>query len=146
MSTNDSEIRDFLAARKAAQESKDIDKLMACYADGIEYYDAVAPLRFVGAVEVRRNFLRWFDGYEGGIDLRTHDRVIVTDGDVAFANMLHRDSGRRKAPLQASVWVRETTCLRRVDGAWRITHEHVSIPIDPTTMRPWLPADKDQTP
>ncbi|GHG08093.1 hypothetical protein GCM10017667_44900 [Streptomyces filamentosus] len=31
------------------------------------------------------------------------------------------------------------------DGrAWRITHEHVSIPIDPATMRIWVPSDKDQ--
>ncbi|MFD0395436.1 hypothetical protein ACFQ3Z_38160 [Streptomyces nogalater] len=38
----------------------------------------------------------------------------------------------------------ETVCLRRSNGAWSITHEHISIPIDPATMRVWLPTDKDQ--
>ncbi|MFC9964242.1 hypothetical protein ACFVH4_08345 [Nocardia ignorata] len=27
--------------------------------------------------------------------------------------------------------MRETVCLRRVDGRWVITHEHISIPMKP---------------
>ncbi|MFE0857117.1 YybH family protein [Streptomyces mutabilis] len=88
--------------------------------------------------------VRWFDGYVGPISLETHDLTLVASGDTAFAHMLHRDSGERKGGLQASVWVRESVCLRRTYGAWSITHEHVSIPIDPATMTVWLPADKDQ--
>lgn len=138
------DIEAFFAGRAEAQESKDIDRLMKHYAPEIVYYDVVPPLRFTGHEEVRRNFQRWFDGYEGDITLETHDRTLVIDGDVAFVNMLHLDSGTRTGGVQSSIWVRETSCLRRVDGDWLITHEHVSIPINPETFQVWLATDKDQ--
>jgi uncharacterized protein (TIGR02246 family) len=137
-------IRAFLARRTEAQQAKDIDRLMDCYAPDAVYYDVVPPLRFTGKEEIRRNFLRWFDGYVGPIALETHDLHLVTSGDLAFAHMLHRDTGERKGGLQASVWVRESVCLRRTDGSWAVTHEHISIPVDPATFQVWLPADKDQ--
>ncbi|WP_189953602.1 YybH family protein [Streptomyces roseolus] len=142
--TSESEVRALLASRADAQQSKDIDRLMSFYASGAVYYDVVPPLRFTGTGEIRRNFLRWFDGYVGGIGLETHDLTLVTGGDTAFAHMLHRDSGERKGGLQASIWVRESVCLRKSGGTWSITHEHVSIPVDPATMTVWLPSDKDQ--
>ncbi|MFI8999332.1 YybH family protein [Streptomyces sp. NPDC053541] len=158
--TDKSVLEEFLARRAEAQQAKDIDGLMSCYAPDAVYYDVVPPLRFTGTEEIRRNFLRWFDGYLGPITLETHDRTLVVSGDAAFAHMLHRDTGERKGGVQASIWVRESVCLRRTGdgdgerggerdghgapGGWRITHEHVSIPVDPTTFRVWLPADKDQ--
>lgn len=30
-------------------------------------------------------------------------------------------------------WMRITVCLHREDGAWRVLHEHVSVPFDPMT-------------
>ncbi|MCM1948415.1 nuclear transport factor 2 family protein [Streptomyces sp. G2] len=144
MTTHESEIRALLARRAEAQQSKDIDRLMSFYADDAVYYDAVPPLRFTGTDEIRRNFLRWFDGYAGPISLETHDVTLAAGGGTAFAHMLHLDSGEREGGLQASIWVRESVCLRRTGGRWSITHEHVSIPVDPTTMTVWLPTGKDQ--
>ncbi|MEV8246581.1 YybH family protein [Streptomyces rochei] len=142
--THESELRALFASRADAQQTKDIDRLMSFYAADAVYYDVVTPLRFTGTDEIRRNFVRWFDGYVGPISLETHDLTLVAGEDTAFAHMLHRDSGERKGGLQASIWVRESVCLRRTHGAWSITHEHVSIPIDPATMTVWLPTDKDQ--
>ncbi|WP_395570404.1 YybH family protein [Streptomyces sp. BK79] len=144
MTHHESEIRTLLARRADAQQAKDIDRLMSFYAADAVYFDVVPPLRFTGTDEIRRNFLRWFDGYVGGISLETHDLTLAAGPDAAFAHMLHLDSGERKGGLQASIWVRESVCLRRLDGTWSITHEHVSIPVDPATMRVWLPADRDQ--
>jgi len=55
------------------------------------------------------------------------DRLDITDlsiaigGDIAFSHSLNRNGGR---------WVRWTACYRRIDGWWRIVHEHVSVPVD----------------
>ncbi|MFG2692488.1 YybH family protein [Kitasatospora sp. NPDC048407] len=145
--SSEAEIRALLERRHTAHQAKDLDLLMSFYTPGIVCYDAVAPLRFTGTEEVRRNFARWFDGYEGPISLQTHDLIVRVDGDLAFAFMLHLDSGQRKdTGLQAAVWVRETVCLLRTEGGWKIIHEHVSIPFDLTTFRPWLPAEKDDRP
>ncbi|MDX3226290.1 YybH family protein [Streptomyces sp. ME19-01-6] len=143
MTVNSSEVKASLESRIDAMQSKDIDRLMSFYASDIVYYDVVPPLRFTGIEEVRRNFVRWFDGYHGPIGLETHDLAIATHGDVAFANMLHLDSGKRKGGLQSSIWVRETVCLRHVNGKWLITHEHISIPINPTNLQAWFASDKD---
>jgi ketosteroid isomerase-like protein len=31
------------------------------------------------------------------------------------------------------MWVRATTCYRKLDGMWTIVHEHQSVPFDPNT-------------
>ncbi|MEC3915625.1 YybH family protein [Nocardia sp. CDC160] len=144
MTANDFALETFLKTRAEAQQSKDIDALMRHYPPDIVYYDVVPPLRFTGTAEVRANFLRWFDGYEGPISLDTHELTVVTEGDTAFANMLHLDSGTRKGGLQSAIWVRETTCLRRTNGQWLITHEHISVPINPINLQAWLPTEMNQ--
>ena len=31
------------------------------------------------------------------------------------------------------MWNRATLCFRKIDGKWRIMHEHDSVPFDPET-------------
>jgi ketosteroid isomerase-like protein len=128
MTSNESEIRALLDRRVDACQAKDIDSLMALYASNVVYYDVVPPLQFAGYDEVRRNFLRWFDEYDGAISLETHKLKIATSGDVAFAHMLHLDSGTRKNGPEGAVWLRSTVCCRRSSDKWLITHEHISLP------------------
>lgn len=135
----DSEINVFLESRVDASEAKDIERLMDHYSPDIVYYDVVPPLQFTGLAETRRNFERWFAGYEGPISLQTHDLNVAVSGDVAFANMLHLDSGVRTNGMESSIWVRSTVGCRRIDGRWLITHEHISLPIDMQTLHAWFP-------
>jgi ketosteroid isomerase-like protein len=79
---------------------------------------------------VRANFLRWFAEYDGPIGLETRDALSEASGDLAFAHMLHRDSGNRNVPGGEGFWLRSTSCLKRLAGGWAITHEHISFPID----------------
>jgi ketosteroid isomerase-like protein len=120
-----------LDRRVAACRVKDIDALMSLYDPDIVYYDIIPPHRFVGEEAVRRNFLRWFDEYEGGIELETDSLSVAVGGDVAFAHMLHPDGGTRRSGEDVEVWVRSTVCLQRTGSDWRITHEHISFPINP---------------
>lgn len=105
---------------------------MSLYSSDIVYFDVVPPLQgFIGTDAVRRNFLRWFDEYEGPIGLETRDLNIAMSGDVAFAHMLHLDKGNihfAKAGLEEA-WLRSTVCCRRSDQGWLIMHEHVSWPV-----------------
>lgn len=130
MNSGVSEIQALLDTRVDASKAKDIDRLMALYSPGIVYYDVVPPLHFTGIDEVRRNFQRWFDEYDGPIGLETHELDITAGEDVAFARMLHVDSGTRKDSVpQGAIWLRSTVCLQRSDGKWLITHEHISLPL-----------------
>jgi uncharacterized protein (TIGR02246 family) len=120
-----------LETRVEACRTKDIDLLMSLYSPDIVYFDIVLPHQFVGADAVRSNFMRWFAEYQGDIGLETHDLSVTVDGDVAFAHMLHADSGTRRGGQDMEVWLRATVCARRIDGRWQIIHEHVSFPMNP---------------
>jgi ketosteroid isomerase-like protein len=124
------EVMTVLDRRLDAMRAKDIDRAMAVYSPDIVYFDIVPPHQFVGAEAVRRNFLRWFAEYQGDIELDTQDLHIAVDGDVAFAHMLHPDSGTRRSGQNLTVVVRSTVCLRRTASQWLITHEHISFPMN----------------
>lgn len=130
MSDDQSGIEILLDRRVEACRDKDIDQLMSIFADEVVYFDVVPPLRFVGHDAVRDNFLRWFGEYDGPIRLETRDAAVAVHSDIAFAHMLHKDSGNRNRPDGKGFWLRSTSCLRRLQTGWRIVHEHVSLPID----------------
>lgn len=124
-----SDVQALLDIRVEASRAKDIDRLMSLYAPDCVYFDVVPPLQFTGAAAVRQNFLRWFAEYDGPIGLETSHQDVVVRGDVAFAHMLHFDSGNRSGEY-SGVWLRSTVCCQQIDGKWQITHEHISLPID----------------
>jgi ketosteroid isomerase-like protein len=128
MDSNYSEVSELLDNWLDASRAKDIDRLMSLYSADITYYDVVPPLRFAGRDEVRGNFLRWFDEYDGAIDLEPHDMTVVTSANVAFANLLVADSGTRNNGVEGTAWVRATVCCQRSSDGWFITHEHISMP------------------
>lgn len=130
------EVMAVLDARVEACRKKDIDGLMSLYSPDVVYFDVVPPLRFVGTDAVRRNFVRWFDEYDGPIGLETHHQDVAVHGDVAFAYMLHLDTGTVPASgaQERSLWLRSTVCLKRSGDTWLITHEHISLPVALDTM------------
>jgi ketosteroid isomerase-like protein len=93
MASAQSELQALLDNRVEACRTKDIDRLMSLYSPDIVYFDCVPPLHFTGSDAVRRNFVRWFNEYEGEIGLEVHDLNVVISGDVAFARNLVLDKG-----------------------------------------------------
>ena len=141
MTPNDSQVRALLDSRVDACQKKDLEQLMSHYSPDVVYYDVVPPLQYVGSADVRGNFERWFNEYTGPISMETHDLTIATGADVAFAHMLHLSSGTRKNGQQSSLWVRSTVCCQRSGETWLITHEHISVPINPQNRQAWSPAE-----
>jgi uncharacterized protein (TIGR02246 family) len=130
MTTNDPEIRALLDNYSAAIRAKDIDRLMSLYSPDIVYFDVVPPLRIVGAVAVRNNFLRWFDSFASTIGQDVRDSNIFSSGDAAVAYTLIRTSGTLKTAREIDYWVRATIACQRIDRRWLIAHEHISVPVD----------------
>jgi ketosteroid isomerase-like protein len=44
-------------------------------------------------------------------------------------------SGAMNNGTKIGYWLRWTACFRRIDGAWLIEHDHVSVPTDFATGR-----------
>jgi ketosteroid isomerase-like protein len=74
------EVRALLDRRSEAMRTKDIDQLMSVYSPDIVYFDAVPPLRYVGAAALRGRFLHWFDGWKGPIGREIHDLNVSASG------------------------------------------------------------------
>jgi ketosteroid isomerase-like protein len=62
------------------------------------------------------------------------DELEIHAGDnVAFCSFLYHVGGTLSSGDAVSMWVRATLGLRRIDGDWRIVHDHESVPWDPQT-------------
>ena len=68
-------------------------------------------------------------------EYEVRDLTITAEGNLAFVHSLNRLSGTLKGGNRTGFRVRATTCWRRIDGAWVITHDHVSVPLDVPTGR-----------
>src|SRR5262245_54722011 len=70
----------------------------------------------------------WLDTWDGPVDQESRDLTIATSGDLAFCHGLYKISARAKSDSQLiEWWQRITVCLRRINGAWKIAHEHTSV-------------------
>jgi ketosteroid isomerase-like protein len=55
---------------------------------------------------------------------------ITEGGDVAFCHSLNGVSGTNTGGKRVEMWWRATTCFRKIDGQWLVTHGHSSEPFD----------------
>jgi ketosteroid isomerase-like protein len=129
-STEEDQIRHLMAEREIAMRGRDAETIVARYSAGTVKFDLSPPLQHTGAEVVDVNRLRtWFAGFDGPIEYEIRDLSVTAAADLAFAHSLNRLSTTPKgSPQPFNLWFRATVCLRRVDGAWQITHEHNSTP------------------
>ncbi|MEE2030783.1 nuclear transport factor 2 family protein [Rhodococcus sp. CC-R104] len=110
----------------AARNTKDVDRLCACYAQGTALFDLAPPLRKTGPDA--QMWEQWFSGFDGPLDCEIRDLTVETAGDLAFCHGLSRLSARTPEGETFTLWFRVTFGLRRFDGDWLIVHEHQSTP------------------
>jgi len=116
-----------------AVDAKDIEGVMACYAPGIVAFDAMPPLRCVGAEAYRKNWELGFEMCDGHGEFETRDMNLAVGGDVAFCHRLNHMTGTDPDGKEFDCWIRWTVCFQKMHGKWLIAHEHISAPIDMET-------------
>ena len=131
-------VRRLAEDRCQAIRQRDIEGTMASVAETAVMFDVVDPLHHPDACGMRRRMEDWFEGFAGPIGLEIKERVVAADGDTAFSYSLNRYSGDLKSGGSTDMWVRATACYRFKDGAWRLVHEHLSVPFDRNTGKPSL--------
>ena len=128
--TDEAQIRALIEERVKAIREKDVGALMSHHAPDVVTFDALDPLRYVGAGAVRERADEWLSRYQGAIGYEVRDLGITAGGGVAFCHYLYRVSGTMTNGREVDMWVRSTVCFRRTNGKWMITHEHTSVPFD----------------
>jgi len=129
----EAEIHALMNDRIEAVHAKDAARLVSHHAADVVAYDLLEPLQYRGSVDLRRRAQQWFDGYDGPMTYEIRDLVVVPGHGVAFCHGLHHVAGRLRTGQQVDMWWRATQGFRRIDGQWRIVHEHSSVPFDMTS-------------
>lgn len=101
----------------------DIPRLLKNRSDDIVMYDVPEPTQSVGIAAYEASWRLFFDHNPPGPEcFILRDIQIVAGEDVAYAFGLLNIGG-------GEAHCRVTLGLRRIKGAWQVTHEHHSMPI-----------------
>jgi ketosteroid isomerase-like protein len=122
----EAEIRALVDHWANAIRAKDVDGVMAHYAADSVTFDLAPPLMSTGADAP--GLRAWFATWRGGLGYEIRDLTIFADADAAFCHSLNRLSGTKTDGEKNDIWFRLTLGFRNVGGAWKIAHQHESVP------------------
>ncbi len=126
-------IRKLLERRVEAVRAKDAARATELASADFVLFDVVNPLRTMGAEAPRKRAAEWFASFEGPIGFEIRDLEIDANADIAFSYGLSHVSAKTKSGHPLDMWWRWTACYRKIDGSWKQTHEHNSVPFDTAT-------------
>jgi ketosteroid isomerase-like protein len=101
-------------------------------------FDMVPPIQHDGIGAVRRLWATTLAAFVPPLEYEVHQLDITVGGDVAFARCLNRFGGRQTDGKRSSSWLRSTFGLRKLEGKWKLLHEHISVPFDMETGKAML--------
>ncbi|HEU4665736.1 MAG TPA: nuclear transport factor 2 family protein [Dokdonella sp.] len=133
-------MRQVLARYAQAVLARDVDAFVALYAGDVHAFDMWGPWTLRGADAWRAMATDWFDSLgDERVVVAVEDVGCTILGDLAFGHAIltyaaHAAHAADGTPLRALA-NRITLGLRRIDGDWKIVHEHSSVPIDHATMK-----------
>jgi ketosteroid isomerase-like protein len=126
-STDEAEIRGLIASLHQAHHDKDAAAIAAAYEPDAALFTLAPPLAYRGVNLKEKQ--AWLDTWDGPIEIESRDLKVTVSGDSAFAYGFVQMKGTPKmAGREISFWMRSTVCLQHDAGAWRIVHEHASVP------------------
>jgi ketosteroid isomerase-like protein len=122
-------IRVLLEARAAALRNKDASQFVSAFDPSVVKFDLAPPLQQAGSSVLDPAGLQWWlDTWDGNITIELAHLTITAADTVAFCHCLEHIKGRRTDGELQDMWIRSTLGLTKLDGSWKITHEHNSAP------------------
>jgi uncharacterized protein (TIGR02246 family) len=127
-SSDEAEIRGLIERWAKAVRDEDRVAIRADHDDDVLMFDVPPPFLSRGLDAYMATWETFFSAAEKPVAFAFHDVEVTCGGDVAFATAIGRcvnlDADGRREPLE----FRLTMGLRKVDGRWRVLHEHHSLP------------------
>lgn len=142
---NEQDIKKLLIDFSAAIRSGQIEKIMEFYDREVVAFDMMPPLQILGTYRYQKTWEECFTNYfEFPVQFEYAEQVVYVHGDVAYTHSLIHMSGKSKDGKSMESWMRNTTCLRKVQGTWKITHEHNSVPLEMETGKGMMDLKPDE--
>lgn len=134
---DEAEIRRLIAAWSAALEAKDVEALTADYLPDTVLYDAIPPYKTVGKAAIREAWANCLPYFPETFKSEHRDITIHVSGDIALVHGLHHFVPTPADDPSGQTWMRISVCYRRIDGKWKVVHEHISVPFNPMNNQVW---------
>ena len=125
---DEQQIRALLETRLAALRAKDASRFVAAFDASVVKFDLAPPLQETGSSVLDPAGLQWLNTWDGEVIVGLAQLSITIGGDAAFCHCLEHIQGTRNDGEDQNMWTRSTIGLKKIDGAWKITHEHNSVP------------------
>jgi uncharacterized protein (TIGR02246 family) len=125
-STDEAQIRTLIDAWADALRKKDADGVLSHYAPSLVQFSLAPPL--LSTASDAKGLNEWFATWQGPIGYEIRDLGVTVSDDVAFSHSLNRMHGTKTDGAKGDLWFRHTLCFRKIDGEWKIAHEHESVP------------------
>ena len=128
--TEEFRIKTLLEAWADAVRRHDIPAILAHHGPDMIMFDVPPPLQCRGIEAYKQTWDLFFRYHKPGAAFDIEDIAVTAGQDVAFAVAIMRcgpDSSSNPADKDGFPF-RLTVGLRKVEGEWRIEHEHHSVP------------------
>jgi uncharacterized protein (TIGR02246 family) len=124
-------IRRLIEDWASAVRARNIGGVLLHHTDDVVMFDVPPPVAVRGIAAYRETWPPFFDWQEKGDGTFEIAELDVTAGDtVAFATALLRCGSKEELAKDSAPRLRLTIGLRKIDGAWKIAHEHHSFPLE----------------
>jgi ketosteroid isomerase-like protein len=124
--TAEGQIKALIEAWADAVRRHDLPAILAHHDEDIVMFDVPPPLQSRGLEEYRKTWDLFFKYHKPSQTFDIEELAITAGDDVAFAVAIMRCVSN--PPGEGGFLFRLTIGLRKIAGAWRITHEHHSVP------------------
>ena len=127
---DESDVRAVLEAWAAATRQNRKDDVLKNHVADLLIYDVLPPMKYESAESYRRSWDDWQPETQGDGLFDLEDLSVTASADVAFAHCFIHCGGTMPDGHAFQDLVRATFCLRKVDGSWKVFHQHVSKPFE----------------
>jgi ketosteroid isomerase-like protein len=124
--TDEAKIRTLIDRRVGALHAKDAPAVLSCVTPDLVAFSLAPPL--VSTMTNAKAYEAWFATWQGPIGTEIRDLAIAVSGDLGVSHSRNLMTGIAAGGHEVKLWYRQTLSFRRVDGAWKIAHEHNSVP------------------
>ena len=129
--SDDFRVRQVIEKWALAVRSRHIEAVLSDHVEDMVMFDVPPPVELRGIDAYRDSwpaFFKWLENESGTFEIV---RLDVTAGDtVAFATALLRCGSKASLAKDSTAQLRLTVGLRKIDGVWKIAHEHHSFPAE----------------
>jgi ketosteroid isomerase-like protein len=130
---NNGQIRELIDEWAVSVRSKDIEAVMSHYISDVVAFDIVDPLEYKGTDMLRTRLTEWLSSFEGHMGFEISNLEVMAGNEIAYCCSLNRVIGTRRDGERIDMFWRATLCCRKIDGIWKITHSHSSVPFNMET-------------